>query len=424
MGNKGVKRTALYLVPVLAFVAVVALFAMGSCGSAPGGGGATGANAVSASANVSAATATAASKRADAHDGSSHESGGDSSSHGSNVASEASLQGSISSTSQSATNERALPVAQDVTLVVDEDPALYTYEDLVNDAAALQRKYPEWVTVGSLGTTVDGRDVIHLVIGNPEASNRVLVHGGIHAREYMTVKLVMKQASAFLSHAAANDVYGDVGYADLLQSNAIHVVPNVNPDGVAISQQGIGAIRDDSVRSTVLSIAAADGAEPSEAYFRNWKANANGVDLNRNFDALWDDFVGTGRPSSERYKGTAPGCEVESAALLNLTEKEGFSHTISYHEQGSLVYWFFGQTGPLYEKTQRFAEDIARQTGYQTYANYENLDPAGYKDWAIQSKGIPSLTIEIGLGEVPLPAEQFESVWLQNEHVWEAMLPQ
>ena len=417
MESKESKRNLLYLVPIVAFIVAVVLFAMGSCG--PTSNGASEANTKAANASA----ATVASSRTDAYSESHNESEGDGSYRSSNAASKASAQSSFSSTGQAAVNEEALS-AQNVSLVVDEDQALYTYEDLVKDAEALQRKYPEWVTVRSLGRTVDGREIVHLIIGNPEASNRVLIHGGIHAREYMTVQLVMKQASSFLSHAAAGEVYGDASYVELLRSNAIHVVPNVNPDGVALSQQGLEAIKDDAVRSNILAIASADGAEPSEAYFMNWKANANGVDLNRNFDALWDVYVGAGQPSSERYKGTAPGCEVESAALIDLTNREHFSRTISYHEQGSLVYWYFGQTGTLLEESQRFAETISSQTGYQIYSNYENLDPAGYKDWAIQSEGIPSLTIEIGLGEMPLPAEQFARVWLQNEHVWEATLLQ
>lgn len=53
------------------------------------------------------------------------------------------------------------------------------------------------------------------------------------------------------------------------------------------------------------------------------------------------------------------------------------------------------------------------------HADYQSLDPAGYKDWAISQKGIPSLTIEVGRDTVPVPEEQFDEIWNANKNVWE-----
>ena len=55
-------------------------------------------------------------------------------------------------------------------------------------------------------------------------------------------------------------------------------------------------------------------------------------------------------------------------------------------------------------------------------ANYEYLDPAGYKDWAICEKNIPSLTIEIGKETSPVPFEQYTDIWKRNQYVWEETL--
>ena len=315
------------------------------------------------------------------------------------------------------------PIGQEAdALVVDGNPAQYSYDDLAHDVGVLDENYPAWVHVNSLATTVDGRDLFHIVIGNPDAMNHVLVHAGIHAREYMTTQLTMMQASAFLKHLEAGDTYGTVSYADMIETTAIHVVPCVNPDGMVLSQFGVDGIRDEAICEKLLDIAALDGVEPTYDYFREWKANANGVDLNRNFDALWNTFDGTPHPSTERYKGMAPGSEIESRALIELTDRYRFTRTISYHAMGSVVYWYFGQDGSLFGESQAFAQAIANATGYRLDANYEYLDPAGYKDWALQEKGIPSITIEVGLGSVPLPYEQLQAIWRENEHAWEAML--
>ena len=315
-----------------------------------------------------------------------------------------------------------MPQHEKEALLVDADPSLYTYESLEHDVGALARNYPQWVRLDSLGLTADGRNLHHLVIGAPDAERHVLIHAGIHAREYITVQLVMKQASSFLSHAESGDSYGNARYDNMLNSVAIHVVPCVNPDGMALSQTGLDAIQSESIRSQLSNIAAHEGYEPSNDYFRNWKANANGVDLNRNFDALWEDFGGAIHPASERFKGIAPNCEIESSALVALTEHFKFVKTISYHAMGSVIYWYFGQEGALLDKTQAFAQSMANVTGYRLDANYEYLDPAGYKDWAIRSMDIPSLTIEVGWGETPVPSNQFQTIWRENEYVWEEMV--
>ena len=37
-------------------------------------------------------------------------------------------------------------------------------------------------------------------------------------------------------------------------------------------------------------------------YLEQWKSNANGVDLNRNFDALWDSYADPAGDAENREK--------------------------------------------------------------------------------------------------------------------------
>ena len=204
---------------------------------------------------------------------------------------------------------------------------------------------------------------------------------------------------------------------------ALHIVPMVNPDGIALSQQGLSGVRTQEAWNSVLKIALEDEEKAEGQYLREWKSNMNGVDLNRNFDALWEEYSDrVGRPSSMRYKGGSPGCEPESAALIRLTEAQEFDRTISYHAQGSEIYWYFGQDGEVYEATKAFGERIAAATGYRLAEKSSKLDPAGYKDWAISKLGIPSLTIEVGRDTTPVPAQQFPRIWQENRCVWQEAL--
>lgn len=313
----------------------------------------------------------------------------------------------------------AVPLVTEADLIITTDPQMYTYVDMKQDLKVLLQLYPEYLTIDTLGQTLDKREIYHLVIGNPQGETRVFINGSIHGREYMTSQLVMKQTAAFLKHISSGDSYGDQTYASLMENTVIHVVPMINPDGVTISQFGFEGIQSEHVKERVRSIASLDGEEAEGYYLTRWKANANGVDINRNFDALWEDYAGAGHPSSDHYKGESIGCEPESAALIALTQQEMFDRTISYHTQGSVIYWYFGQEGEPYEETLDFADCISKVTGYPTDANYEYLDPAGYKDWGIDKLGIPGLTVEIGTETSPVPASQFAGIWERNQYVWE-----
>jgi len=327
------------------------------------------------------------------------------------------------SSEQDAVIELELPVLPSVTeddLIILKDPGFYSYDNLENDIQILQQLYGELVSVSSLATTLDGRNVYCMVIGDPQADTKLFFNGGIHGREYMTCQLVMKQAAVFLHKLYENDVYSQMDYQTMMNGVAIYVVPMINPDGVTISQYGMDGILKESTKQRVAEVASLDGEVAKNGYYlTRWKANANGVDINRNFDALWESYEGVGHPSSDHYKGESIGCEPESEALIKLTEENTFDRTISYHTQGSVIYWYFGQEGELYDKTLEFANCISNLTGYPTDANYEYLDPAGYKDWGIHKLGIPGLTVEIGTETSPVPADQFAGIWERNQFVWE-----
>lgn len=304
-------------------------------------------------------------------------------------------------------------------IIVFDDPEMYTYEDMEKDIQDICRVYDDKVSCSAIAETYDGRKVYDVIVGDIKSSNHVMIQGAIHAREYITTQLVMKQLAELLKKSDSNEaVYDNMTVNDLLNDTAIHIIPMVNPDGVSISQKGKDGIINESTLETIKKIAANDGESIENAeYLRQWKSNAQGVDLNRNFDADWEKYKGPDMPSADHYKGEAVGCTAESAALIELTEKYPFKRTLSYHSQGQVIYWYFGQEGDLYSDTESFAKKVSDMTGYYMDKNFEALDPAGYKDWAIIKKGIPSITVEIGKKKNPVPPEQFEEIWNQNKNI-------
>ena len=296
--------------------------------------------------------------------------------------------------------------------------SLYTYGEFQRDMAALQKNAGAALRVDEIGQTVDGNKLYDFRVGNPSAERHLLVFGGIHAREYITAQLVMRQLVQLLSDQSTNGSYENMAVRELLSNTEIHFIPMANPDGIGISQLGLEGLRTEAVRETVRQIASKDGKALTESYLRQWKSNANGVDLNRNFDALWESYNDhLGHASADHYKGTAPECELESKALADLTRQFQFDATLSYHTQGEVIYWNFGQEGELKDMSLLLANRVSELTGYRLDGNFQALDTAGYKDWAISKMGIPSLTIEAGHGGNPVDPAQMDAIWRENRNV-------
>ena len=298
-------------------------------------------------------------------------------------------------------------------LIIYSTPAKYSYLDLVSDIQQLQNFYGNIIQVSSLCTTSDGREVFDIVVGSGD--NQILIFGAMHAREYITIQIVMRQLCETIDVInGAGGSYNGIDLKTLLEDATIHFVPNSNPDGVAISQFGLSGLKNENVRNKVASMLNGD--------FEQWKANANGVDLNRNFDADWQNYYGAQYPGSERYKGKFPGSEPESAALIRLMKDYQIKRSISYHSCGDVIYWYYKQQGAVLEESKKFAQRISNETGYYLDADYTALDPAGFKDWAVYKLGVPSITIETGAENgasivAPVPISRFNNIWQRNKNV-------
>jgi len=63
---------------------------------------------------------------------------------------------------------------------------------------------------------------------------------------------------------------------------------------------------------------------------------------------------------------------------------------------------------------RELAEEFARLSGYAVEDTPLESSFAGYKDWFIKYFRRPGFTIEAGLGENPLPIEQFDEIYRDN----------
>ena len=293
----------------------------------------------------------------------------------------------------------------------------YTYDQMQVDLNILKANYPQ-MQMDVLGTTADQRQLYHVIVGNPAAPHQILVHGGIHAREYIGSQVVMREIVALLEMQQNNWLYHGQSIAALLQNTCIHFVPMVNPDGITLVQGGVDALNTDAAKTMVMNIAAQDKATNLAAYLRKWKNNISGVNLNRNFDAFWQEATPkVNHPSNMFYKGTGPESEIESKVLANLCRQIMPDYTISYHTQGRVIYWYFGETGNYKAGGQYLAQVVHQNTGYEISNTWSQNDAAGFKDWAVQKLDIPSVTIELGRGTSPVEESQINQMWTENDGI-------
>ena len=284
---------------------------------------------------------------------------------------------------------------------------VYSYDEMVKDMAALAAQYPEIVTVSSIGSSELGRDIPVICIGNPEAEHHVLLQGAIHAREHLTAWLLMAMSEYWLD----NDT-------EELAGVCYHIVPMSNPDGVILSQtqkltenQQKIYLNDKENGRTSLG---------TSKYAAKWKSNGIGIDLNHNFPSGWEDIEACNEPSSEAYKGTEPFSAAETAALRDYTLSHDFDVTISYHATGSIIYYEYGNKEPVNSLSKSLGKAVNKVTGY-SLIDSKSVGGAGFKDWAMDELGIPSLTIEIGIEACPLAEREIYSIFARNRLVLPAI---
>ncbi len=290
------------------------------------------------------------------------------------------------------------------------DYRVYGYNEMYDDLMTLQKNYPS-MRLDSLGKTIDGRELYHVVVGNPSAPKKILVHGSIHSREYIVTKVVMRELASLLEMEKKESGYQGNSIKHLLQNTCIHFVPMLNPDGVSLVQNGLNGIGSEELRKSVLEIAQKEHVTNFSSYFRLWKNNLRGVNLNKNFDVNWEQTVDKkGYPSKDEYKGSSAESEVESKTLADLQRKENFSATISYHTQGEVIYWYFGE-GSYVEEAKKLAEIIKKNSNYRMVNSYRENYAGGFKDYMERKFNVPSVTVECGSGTSPVSEEQIDKIW-------------
>ncbi|WP_214629832.1 M14 family metallopeptidase [Paenibacillus agaridevorans] len=291
-----------------------------------------------------------------------------------------------------------IAVPRRVTRRVVDARRLYGYGSLLEDMNRLTDIYP-FLVRSDIGTSVMGKPIPALGIGN--GNKKIHFNGSMHANEWITTPVLMQFLNDYLlSLTNSMDLGGLAMYPQYL-TTTLSIVPMVNPDGVNLVVSG--PPDGEPFRSEAIAI---NGGSND---FSGWKANIRGVDLNKQFPALWerDAVQGPQVPAPRDYSGTAPLTEPEARSLAEFTRASGFQRALAFHTQGKVIFWGFEGLEP--PQSEVLANEFAAVSGYEAVRNANSA--AGYKDWFIQDFRLPGFTVELGSGVNPLPIEQFGEIY-------------
>lgn len=227
----------------------------------------------------------------------------------------------------------------------------------------------------SVGKSVWGRNLYCYKVGSGD--KRLFINAAHHGNEYITSEIAM-------------DFYDYI--KDKCRGWEIYVMPMVNPDSVAISQGMIPKNTKTFERLKILN-----SLRPLSGI---WRKNAEGVDLNHNYDACFSKEGVCG--------GKYPESEPETRAVARLVKEKNFNMVICLHSQGEEIYHGFRGIYP--EGSLDIAKAMAEESGYVIAEPEGTATFGGMKDWFCDKFSRPGFTIEVGKGKNPLADEALKEI--------------
>ncbi len=194
-------------------------------------------------------------------------------------------------------------------------------------------------------TSIEGRKIHAILIGknkDNKLNESILITGGMHAREWGTSDICVSFALDILEAYSlntglryGNQYFNSEQIKKIIDELNLIILPDVNPDGKAYSQ-----------------------SDPTRSMWRGNRHLENpscyGVDLNRNFDFLWDFrkcFSASARiqtsddpcDTNQRYRGTAAFSEPETQNVKFLMDEyKGIGHYVDIHGVIGEFYYNWG----------------------------------------------------------------------------------
>ena len=286
----------------------------------------------------------------------------------------------------------------------------YTYDILMLNLKAILNKY-SFISSGSIGDSVMDKHIPYLKLGN--GPKQLLYIAGTHANEWICCPLLMKFIEEYaIAYSSGGKVF-DKFAKDIYDTATIYIIPMLNPDGIDLVAGTL-----DKNSTEYLNARKISRDYPNIRFPDGWKANIQGIDLNLQFPALWEQAKeikfsqGYTNYAPRDFVGDFPFQAVEAIALYDFTINHNVELMLTYHSQGEVIYWKFSDYNP--PKALEIGEEFSKLSGYSLQDTPYASSFAGFKDWFIQTYNLPGYTMEVGLGTNPLPISQFDIIYEDN----------
>ena len=252
-----------------------------------------------------------------------------------------------------------------------------------------------------LGKSVLGEEISLFRIG--EGKRSTVYVGAHHGMEWITALLLYRFLDDFSKSTERRGAH-----SSFVKQHSLYVIPLLNPDGVEIMLHGAAA--GGVLREQLL-------LQNGSADFTAWQANANGVDLNHNYDAGFAAYkalekeMGIHGGGPTRYSGAYPLSEPESAALMGFLRKVKPTLVLTLHTQGEEIY--YRKTEPPVVGAAEIGSALSCITGYRLATPEGAAAYGGLADALAEGERVPAYTLECGLGKNPLPLRDAQPIYLR-----------
>ncbi len=275
----------------------------------------------------------------------------------------------------------------------------YSYEEMLEDAEALQDMYPDLIYLDSIGQSVEGRDLILINFGNGE--RKIFLNGALHACEYISTTYLMVMIDRYAYAYKNGGTYAGHDIKTVLDKVTFAITPMLNPDGVNLVQNGTAALKSDAEAAKIFTGSG------------DWKANINGVDLNRNFDDNWYVDRPVNKPAPDGFKGYSPLSEPEAKAVEQFLNTNMCWAFISFHSKGAGLYGWEDSNAKFYPQLDSMVSRIMEAGNYMKFIDTADTDYGTFAGFARGTFLKPTLTVELCryIPDSPYPDEDFDSCW-------------
>lgn len=219
--------------------------------------------------------------------------------------------------------------------------------------------------VSVIGTSAGGHDITAHTFGSGDT--RLLFVAGLHGGyEANTIKLGERMIEWF-----------ERGSSVIPDNVSVTVIPNMNPDGL------------ETVVGTT-SITFAESSVPSQEQTIPGRFNANGVDLNRNFDCNWQP-EGTWQ-SRTVDAGSSAFSEPETKALRDWVQSNNPDAAVVFYSAAGAVYSASCNSQPSTASTN-LMNTYASESGYPAKGEFDAYEITGDAvDW-MAKVGVPGISV-------------------------------